>query len=114
MTTKRNARRRYQTKKRNLLEQHVSEGKCHQFPTKLNEWKNEDKLPIVYIAKKGSKYITWKNGELKLSTIRGEAIIFVSEKSAEDFLGDVSIDDRNAKTLGRSYSIVELMTPYWM
>ncbi len=62
----------------------------------------------VFIAKKGVKYVTVRNGELRLSTKQSEAIAFETVKKLRDFIDYCTVDDRNAKVIGRSYNAVNV------
>jgi hypothetical protein len=64
----------------------------------------------VFIAKKGAKYVTFRNGELRLSIKQSEAIAFETVKKLRDFIDYCTVDDRNAKVIGRSYGAVNVYT----
>jgi len=61
-----------------------------------------------WIAKKGKKYLTWRNRELSLSINQSSALVFASPEEADRFIGKVTVDTRNAETIGRSFSLVEI------
>lgn len=61
-----------------------------------------------FVAKKGKKYIGAKNGELCLVANVGFALAFADEGDLEKSFLSLSCDSRNAKVIGRSYSIVTI------
>ena len=63
---------------------------------------------LFFIAKKGQKYLTIVNNELRLTETRDKAIASKSSKSIENLIQNASIDDRNAKVLGRSVNVVTI------
>lgn len=68
------------------------------------------KLPIkkCLIVKKGSKYLTLRNGELSLTIDRMKALMFLSEKEIRNFINNATIDDRNDRVINGRYDIVPL------
>ena len=60
------------------------------------------------VAKKGKKYIGWEAGELAKVDNAMQAIAFASESEAERIIGELMVDDRNAKVIGKSYGLCPL------
>lgn len=71
----------------------------------------KDPLQIGYLAKKGKKYITWSHGELRLTELQSKAIYFDTEKKYINFIDNVTLDTRNARVIGNSYSTAPVWKP---
>ena len=61
-----------------------------------------------YIAKKGSRYVCERNGELALTLNRTQALAFNTEVELDKFIEYAAIDTRNASVIGRGYYNVAL------
>jgi len=61
-----------------------------------------------YIVKKKEQYLTFKNNELALSRKQGNAVLFNSPDEIDNFIDNVTIDDRNERIIGNSYSITDI------
>lgn len=59
-----------------------------------------------YVIKKGAAYITERNGEFARTKLQSEALAFPSELNLEQVVQSATVDDRNARIIGRSYNIV--------
>lgn len=66
------------------------------------------KAKVVYIAKKGSKYMTIRNGEIAFSSKQFEALASANPKKLEKYVTDLCIDDRNMQRVGRGWDVVEV------
>lgn len=60
------------------------------------------------IVKKGTKYLTLRNGELSLTIDRMKALIFLSEKEVKSFINQATIDTHNDSVINGRYDIVPL------
>lgn len=67
------------------------------------------KQGIIYIAKKGSKYITVINNELRLTTNQLLAISFEDQQDLQNFIDIACCDDRNSRVIGRAYTVREII-----
>ena len=63
------------------------------------------------IVKKGKMYLTIRNNELAKSSRQGDAIAFSTEEQIEHFIGEATIDSRNARVIGNGYAIVPVTRP---
>ena len=51
----------------------------------------------IYLAKKGKKYVTIRNGELALSTRQREAVAGKNKNELDALFAQAEADDQNAK-----------------
>ena len=51
----------------------------------------------IYLAKKGKKYVTIRNGELALSDVQREAVAGKYRNDLDDLFAQAEADDQNAK-----------------
>jgi hypothetical protein len=64
----------------------------------------------LYVAKKGSKYITIANGSLCTTTIQADALAAENPKLIEKMVDMKCKDDaKSAKVIGRKYDVVTLI-----
>lgn len=63
---------------------------------------------VVYVVKKGARYLTIKCGELRMTAKQAGAICFDDRSVIERFIHNCIADDRNAKVIGNGYAIVPI------
>lgn len=77
----------------------------------IGHFYSKTKIAKIFIAKKGKRYFTIRNGELALTGNMEAGIAFKTEKELLTFMDNISVDDRNARTIGKSYSTTDVTFP---
>jgi hypothetical protein len=66
------------------------------------------KAKVVYIAKKDSKYMTIRNGEIGFSSKQYEALASANPVELVKYVSDLCVDDRNMQRVGHGWEYVEI------